>query len=116
MNMRALLLAAALIAAPASAAEAPGSDPGWSLVWSDEFDGASLDASTAAARSARSPFQPALHLRAEYISTLPAPIGVAHRRAADPSAPREVRGLPHAPASASVQGLAQGLGQPADHP
>ena len=45
MNMRPLLLAAALTAAPASAAEAPGSDPGWSLAWSDEFDGASLDAS-----------------------------------------------------------------------
>ncbi len=45
MSMRPLLLAAALIAAPASAAEAPGSDPGWSLVWSDEFDGAALDAS-----------------------------------------------------------------------
>ncbi|MEY4238436.1 MAG: hypothetical protein RL339_1037, partial [Pseudomonadota bacterium] len=37
--MRGLVLALAILAAPAAAAEAPG----WSLVWSDEFDGNKID-------------------------------------------------------------------------
>ncbi|MEC9017159.1 MAG: glycoside hydrolase family 16 protein, partial [Pseudomonadota bacterium] len=44
MLMRALFLAATLMASSAAAAQAPREGAGWSLVWSDEFDGASLDA------------------------------------------------------------------------
>ena len=44
MMMRALFLAATLMASSAAAAQAPREGAGWSLVWSDEFDGASLDA------------------------------------------------------------------------
>ena len=44
MMMRALLLAATLMASSAAAAQAAREGAGWSLVWPDEFDGASLDA------------------------------------------------------------------------
>ena len=45
MMKRALFLLAAFASAPAPAApETPKDSANWSLVWSDEFDGASLDA------------------------------------------------------------------------